>query len=226
MERLTKSSSKNFCLGKGKIRENSGLGTEPQSYQRSWKNSRLEKRNVWENSCLQTGTLIDSNWLFLAGKGNIGEISRLCKGNIFPARKSLVSDIPAGSRERNWDFYYSVMPMVLLCLYVCKLYCIEKLIYNNVCVMGLCVCVWRLHTHTHTHTVHTHYPFHLLKCILFESYGRSPYRGWILVGNPDKRPKSFPPCYSQSSLQLWIEISISSNSRNLLKILEFSYCTL
>jgi hypothetical protein len=59
--RLIKSSSKKFCLGKGKIRENSGLGTETQSYQRSWKNSRLEKRNIWENSFLQTGTLTASN---------------------------------------------------------------------------------------------------------------------------------------------------------------------
>jgi hypothetical protein len=25
--------------------------------------------------------------------------------NIFPARKSLVSDIPAGSRKRDWDFF-------------------------------------------------------------------------------------------------------------------------
>ncbi len=31
--------------------------------------------------------------------------------------------------------------------------------------------------------------------------------------------KSFPPCYSQSTLQLCLEISISSNSRNLLQFL-------
>ena len=29
-------------------------------------------------------------------------------GNIFPARKTLVSEIPAGSRERDWDIFYSV----------------------------------------------------------------------------------------------------------------------
>ncbi len=32
--------------------------------------------------------------------------------------------------------------------------------------------------------------------------------------------------YSQSPLQLWLEIYISSNSRNLLQFLEFSTCTL
>jgi hypothetical protein len=37
---------------------------------------------------------------------------------------------------------------------------------------------------------------------------------------------SFPPCYSQSPLQLCLEISISSNSRNLLQFLQFSYCAL
>jgi len=38
---------------KGKIRENFRLGTGTQmSYQRPWKNSRLEKRNIRENSCL------------------------------------------------------------------------------------------------------------------------------------------------------------------------------
>jgi hypothetical protein len=39
------------------------------------------------------------------------------------------------------------------------------------------------------------------------------YRGRILGRNPDKSLKSFPPCYSQSPLQLCLEISISSNSR-------------
>jgi hypothetical protein len=37
----------------------------------------------------------------------------------------------------------------------------------------------------------------------------------ILGRIPDK---SFPSCYSQSSLQLCLEISISSNSRNVLRI--------
>jgi hypothetical protein len=35
--------------------------------------------------------------------------------------------------------------------------------------------------------------------------------------------KSFPPCYSQLPLHC-LEISISSNSRNLLQLLKFSYC--
>jgi hypothetical protein len=47
-------------------------------------------------------------------------------------------------------------------------------------------------------------------------------RGRILGHNPDKSLKGFPPCYSQSPLhstvQLCLEISISSNSRNLLCI--------
>jgi hypothetical protein len=48
-------------------------------------------------------------------------------------------------------------------------------------------------------------------------------RGWILGQNPEKSLKSFPPCFSQSPRQLCREISISSNSRNLL---QFSHCTL
>jgi hypothetical protein len=39
-----------------------------------------------------------------------------------------------------------------------------------------------------------------------------------------KSLESFLPCYSQSPLQLCPEISISSNSRNLLQFLQFSYC--
>ncbi len=42
--------------------------------------------------------------------------------------------------------------------------------------------------------------------------------GPILERNQNKSQKSFPPCHSQSPLQLCIEISISSNSRNLLCI--------
>ncbi len=47
--------------GEKKYEKISGLerGTQ-MSYQRSWKNSRLEKRNIWENFCLRTGTLTDS----------------------------------------------------------------------------------------------------------------------------------------------------------------------
>jgi hypothetical protein len=41
--------------------------------------------------------------------------------------------------------------------------------------------------------------------------------GRILGRNPDQSLKSFPPCYSQSPLQLCLEISISSNSRNLFR---------
>jgi hypothetical protein len=44
--------------------------------------------------------------------------------------------------------------------------------------------------------------------------------------NPDKSLMSWPRCYSQSPLQLCLEISISSDSRNLLQFLQFSYCTL
>jgi hypothetical protein len=44
-------------------------------------------------------------------------------------------------------------------------------------------------------------------------------RGRILGRNLDK---SFPPCYSQSPLQLCLEISISSYSHNLLQFLQFS----
>jgi hypothetical protein len=40
--------------------------------------------------------------------------------------------------------------------------------------------------------------------------------------NPDKSVKSFPPCYSQSPLKLCLEISISSNSHNLLKFLLYT----
>jgi len=44
--------------------------------------------------------------------------------------------------------------------------------------------------------------------------------GRILGRNPDKSLKSFPPCYSESPLQLCLEISTSSNSRNLLQFLQ------
>jgi hypothetical protein len=39
--------------------------------------------------------------------------------------------------------------------------------------------------------------------------------GRILGRNQDKSLKSFPLCYSQSTIQLCLEISISSNSHNL-----------
>jgi len=50
--------------------------------------------------------------------------------------------------------------------------------------------------------------------------------GRILGRNPDKSLKSFPPCNAQSPIQLYLEISISWNSRNLLQFLQFNYCTL
>ncbi len=43
---------------------------------------------------------------------------------------------------------------------------------------------------------------------------------------PTKVLKVFLLANAQSSLQLFLEISISSNSRNLLQLLQFSYCTL
>ena len=52
------------------------------------------------------------------------------------------------------------------------------------------------------------------------------YWGRILGRNPDKSPKSFPPCYSQWRLLLCFESSIFSNSRNLLQFLQFTYRTL
>ncbi len=62
-------------------------------------------------------------------------------------------------------------------------------------------------------------------CVLCVSCG-SVDRGRILRQNPEKSLKKFPPCYSQSPRQLCLEISISSNSRNLLQFLQFSNCTL
>ncbi len=53
--------------------------------------------------------------------------------------------------------------------------------------------------------------FHAEKPVVLQSL----YRGRILGRNQDKRLKSFPPCYSQPPLQLWLEISIFSNSHNL-----------
>jgi hypothetical protein len=47
------------------------------------------------------------------------------------------------------------------------------------------------------------------------------YRGRILGRNSDKSLESFPPCYSKSPRHLCTEISISSNSRNLLQFLHF-----
>jgi hypothetical protein len=43
-------------------------------------------------------------------------------------------------------------------------------------------------------------------------YSCIEYRGRILGRNPDKSLKSIPPCYSQSPLQLCLEIYIFSNS--------------
>ncbi len=46
--------------------------------------------------------------------------------------------------------------------------------------------------------------------------------GQILGQNPDKTPKSFPPWYSQSPVQLCLDIFISSNSHNLLQWLQYT----
>jgi hypothetical protein len=48
----------------------------------------------------------------------------------------------------------------------------------------------------------------------------------ILGRIPDKSLKSFPLCYSKSPLQLCLEISIFSNSRNLFQFLQcvFVHC--
>jgi hypothetical protein len=75
--------------------ENFRLGTGTQtSYQRSWKKSRLEKRNIWEKSCLQTGTLTDSKgFCEISGLGN--GISWKTSGFIRETYSRL-SDIPAG----------------------------------------------------------------------------------------------------------------------------------
>ncbi len=50
-------------------------------------------------------------------------------------------------------------------------------------------------------------------------------RGRILGLNTDKSLKSFPPRYSKSPLQLYLEISISSNSCNVLQFQQFRYST-
>jgi hypothetical protein len=62
-----------------------------------------EENKIRKNSCLRIGTLTDSKGF--CEKRNIQENSRLHHGKIFSARKSLVSDIPAGGRERDWDFF-------------------------------------------------------------------------------------------------------------------------
>jgi hypothetical protein len=49
------------------------------------------------------------------------------------------------------------------------------------------------------------------------THGATESRGRILGRNPDKSFKKFPPCNSQSHLQCCLEISISSNARNLLQ---------
>ncbi len=51
---------------------------------------------------------------------------------------------------------------------------------------------------------------HLLQYLMLK------YRGLFLGRNPDWSLKSFPPCYSQSPLQLCLQISVPSNSTQLL----------
>ncbi len=55
---------------------------------------------------------------FWTGKENIRENSSLHKGNIFPARKSLVSDIPARSRKSDWDFFTKWSEQTVLPTYI------------------------------------------------------------------------------------------------------------
>jgi hypothetical protein len=65
------------------------------------------KRNVRENSCLRTGTLTDSKgFCENSGLGMeiSGKTSRLYRGNVFQARKSLVSDIPDGEGKTAKPF--------------------------------------------------------------------------------------------------------------------------
>jgi hypothetical protein len=64
-----------------------------------------------------------------------------------------------------------------------------------------------------------------LSGILWTSVIRLPGKPGPLSLNvvPEFSLKIFPPCYSQSPLKLCLEISVSSNSRNLLQFLQFSY---
>jgi hypothetical protein len=73
------------------------------NYQRSWSNSRLEKRNIRETPACEKKTLTDSNG-FCEIAAWESEKCRLNKGNIFPSRKSLVSDIPAGEGKTAKPF--------------------------------------------------------------------------------------------------------------------------
>jgi hypothetical protein len=63
-----------------------------KEFSRPWKTSRLRKRDTWESLRLRTGTSTFNNPR---------------KGNIFPAKKSFVSDIPALSRESFLDYRLS-----------------------------------------------------------------------------------------------------------------------
>ncbi len=66
-------------------------------------------------------------------------------------------------------------------------------------------------------------------CLWHQNSLLSCFRGcpWDLIFSDaeflDKSLKIFPPCCSQSPLQLCLKISVSSNSRNLLQFLQFSY---
>ncbi len=73
------------------------------------------------------------------------------------------------------------------------------------------------------------YNFYVVQSLLQLNLGRKTqfiymqniYWDWIIGRNPDKSLKSYPPYYSESPLQLYLEIYISSNSRNLLQFLQF-----
>ncbi len=81
--------------------------SKKMSYPRSWKNSRLQKRNIREKSCLRTGTLTDTKGFCensRLGEG-ISEETPCFIRETNSQVKSLVSDIPAGSRERVMPFF-------------------------------------------------------------------------------------------------------------------------
>ncbi len=91
-----------------------------------------------------------------------------------------------------------------------------------------------LFTVTSTNVPPIPFVYRNLKSENFQDYAQKPQRNFIFVNsvsgqdlnqrpnswrNLDKSHKSFPPCYSLSPLQLGLEISIPSNSHNLLQFL-------
>jgi hypothetical protein len=66
---------------------------------------------------------------------------------------------------------------------------------------------------------------HLSNVWIIQSKIRQPPEAEFLDEIQTKVLRVSPPCYSQSPLQLCLEISTSSNSQNLFQFLDFSYCT-